>query len=46
MRQACGFGGRVIAEATEYPEYGMTIGVIADPDGYELEFVGPVQPAA
>ncbi|MET4165455.1 MULTISPECIES: VOC family protein [Gordonia] len=46
MRQACGLGGRVITEATEYPEYGMTIGVIADPDGYELEFVGRVQTAA
>ncbi|WP_439031659.1 VOC family protein [Gordonia terrae] len=45
MRQACGLGGKVITEAAEYPEYGMTIGVIADPDGYELEFVGPVQPA-
>ncbi|PHV67073.1 VOC family protein [Williamsia muralis] len=44
--RAFGFGGSVIAEATEYPEYGMTIGVIADPDGYELEFVGPVQPRA
>ncbi|TYQ10283.1 UNVERIFIED_ORG: lactoylglutathione lyase [Gordonia westfalica J30] len=40
MSRACELGGTVITAATEYPEYGMTIGVISDPDGYELEFVG------
>lgn len=45
MSRACEIGGTVISTATEYPEYGMTIGVIADPDGYELEFVGPVHAA-
>ncbi|MFJ6095684.1 VOC family protein [Williamsia muralis] len=40
MSRACALGGTVITEAKEYTEYGMTIGLIADPDGYKLEFVG------
>lgn len=40
MRRACEFGGSEVSPATEYPAYGMTIGVLADPDGYLLELVG------
>ncbi|MBD0861747.1 VOC family protein [Gordonia sp. zg691] len=40
MSRACALGGTEITAATDHPEYGMTIGVITDPDGYELEFVG------
>ena len=40
MSRAGAFGGTVITPAAEHPAYGMTIGVLADPDGYELEFVG------
>ncbi len=44
MERARALGGTVIAPAARHPAYGTVIGLIADPDGYRLEFIG--RPAA
>lgn len=35
-------GGSVVAALTDYPGHGRAIGVLADPDGYRWEVVGPL----
>ncbi|MGV9709070.1 VOC family protein [Gordonia sp. NPDC003424] len=40
IERACAAGGTQVTAATDMPQYGMTIGVVDDPDGYRIEFVG------
>ena len=42
MRCAVEYGGTEVSPVVEHAAYGMTIGVVADPDGHRLELVSRV----